>query len=82
MIGEARKLHPQNQFDIIDMQGIRTINRSFDCLLFLASFHHLSTRDERIQVMQDSKKLLQPNGRIYMTNWNLRDQAKYQMSHQ
>jgi 2-polyprenyl-3-methyl-5-hydroxy-6-metoxy-1,4-benzoquinol methylase len=81
MIGEARKLHPENQFEIIGMQDIGTIDRSFDALLFLASFHHLESRAERIQVLENTKKLLKPNGRIYMTNWNLRDQAKYETSH-
>ncbi len=81
MISEARKLHPDNQFESIGMQEIATIDRSFDALLFLASFHHLESRIERVQVLQDSKKLLNPNGRIYMTNWNLRDQAKYETSH-
>ena len=81
MITEARKLHPENQFEIIGMQDIATLDRSFDTLLLLASFHHMETHGERIQLLQDSKKLLNPNGQIYMTNWNLRDQAKYETSH-
>lgn len=81
MIREAHKLHPENQFSVIDMQDIRTIDRSFDSLLFLASFHHLKSRAERIQLLQDAKKLLAPNGRIYMTNWNLLEQEKYSSSH-
>ena len=63
------------------MQDINIVYRSFNSLLFLASFHHLETQAERIQVLNDAKKLLSPNGRIYMTNWNLRDQAKYETSH-
>ncbi len=81
MIWEARKHHPGNQFESIGMQDINTIDRSFDTLLFLASFHHLETSEERIQVLQNSKKHLNPNGRIYMTNWNLRDQTKYEASY-
>ncbi len=81
MIREARKLHPENQFEVIGMQDVTTIDRSFDSLLFLASFHHLESRAERIQVLKDARKLLNSCGRIYMTNWNLRDQAKYETSH-
>jgi 2-polyprenyl-3-methyl-5-hydroxy-6-metoxy-1,4-benzoquinol methylase len=81
MIGEAKKLHPENQFEIIGMQDIGKIDRSFDALLFLASFHHLESVAERLQVLRDSQKLLTPGGRIYMTNWSLRDQAKYKTSH-
>jgi 2-polyprenyl-3-methyl-5-hydroxy-6-metoxy-1,4-benzoquinol methylase len=85
MIGEALSLHPGNQFDVCSMIELPTFQHSniptFDSLLFLASFHHLETREERIQVLENTKKLLKPNGRIYMTNWNLRDQAKYETSH-
>jgi SAM-dependent methyltransferase len=85
MIREARKLHPDHQFEVCSMLDLSTFQHfnisTFHGLLFLASFHHLATREERIQVMQDSKKLLTPNGRIYMTNWNLRDQERYEASH-
>ncbi len=81
MINEARKLHPDSHFEVIGMQDTSTIQESFDALLFLASFHHLASLEERMQVLKDSKKLLNPNGRIYMTNWNLRDQEKYTKSH-
>lgn len=63
------------------MQDINSIKESFDAIVFLASFHHLKTQEERIQVLKNAKKLLNPNGRIYMTNWNLREQPKYEKSH-
>ena len=63
------------------MQDLDQISDTFDSLLFLASFHHLETREERIQVLKDVKELIQPNGRIYMTNWNLQGQVKYEKSH-
>lgn len=81
MIREARKLHPENRFESIGMQNITTIDRSYGALLFLASFHHLETQIERINLLRDAKKLLIPGGRIYMTNWNLIDQLKYKTSH-
>ncbi len=87
MIREARKLHPDHHFEVIWMQELwnssqfPVLSSQFNCLLFLASFHHLTTRQERIQVLQESKKLLTPNGCIYMTNWNLRDQERYEASH-
>jgi 2-polyprenyl-3-methyl-5-hydroxy-6-metoxy-1,4-benzoquinol methylase len=81
MIWESTKLHPNNQFKVLWMQDIWDLDESFDVLLFLASFHHLETVEERIQVLHNAKKLLTPNGRIYMTNWNLLDQERYQKSH-
>lgn len=81
MIYEAQKLHPENNFEVIWMQNIWKIETKFDAILFLASYHHLESREERAQVLKDSKKLLRPEGRIYMTNWNLREQPKYENSH-
>lgn len=54
----------------------------FDAIFFIASFHHLATREERISVLQQAKKLLSKTGKILMINWNLLDptQEKYQGS--
>lgn len=54
----------------------------FDAIFFIASFHHLATREERISVLQQAKKLLSKTGKILMINWNLLDptQEKYQSS--
>lgn len=63
------------------MQDITKIQGTYDAILFLASYHHLDSQEDRIQVLQNTKKMLNPNGCIYMTNWNLRDQEKYTKSH-
>ncbi len=82
MIQEAQKLHPDDHFEVIWMQDLSRIQESFDTLLFLASFHHLESQEERIEVLHYAKNLLSPSGRIYMTNWNLRDQVKYEKDYQ
>jgi 2-polyprenyl-3-methyl-5-hydroxy-6-metoxy-1,4-benzoquinol methylase len=63
------------------MQDIGAIEGTFDAIIFLASFHHLESQEERIHVLQSAKKLIHPNGCIYLTNWNLRDQDKYTKNH-
>lgn len=82
MIAEARKLHPNHQFEVIPMESLHQLsNTKYQALLFLASFHHLKTRESRIETLKQAKELLAPNGRIYMTNWNLLEQEKYTESH-
>ncbi len=86
MIWEAEKLYPTDEFynfDVCSMQSFVYVKwmQKYNSILLLASFHHLESQEERIQVLENTKKLLKPNGRIYMTNWNLRDQAKYETSH-
>ena len=54
----------------------------FDGIFFIASFHHLDSRGERISVLSQAKKLLSKTGKIIMINWNLQSpsQSKYQDS--
>jgi len=54
----------------------------FDGIFFIASFHHLMTREERVLVLSQAKKLLSDTGKIVMINWNLLHptQQKYQSS--
>lgn len=36
---------------------------------------------ERLTVLLSLRKMLSPNGRLYMTNWNLLGQPRYEKSH-
>ena len=65
-----------------EMENILAQHGLFDVLFFIASFHHLSTREDRLSVLKQAKNLLSKNGRIIMTNWNLShpSQSKYQDS--
>ncbi|MDD2891593.1 MAG: class I SAM-dependent methyltransferase [Candidatus Gracilibacteria bacterium] len=112
MINEARKLHPQQDFKVLDMNHLGKLldsgisqkrsdssaNRdpegtvrsqygeggsgdlsskdkffrdSYQFIIFIASFHHLHTKEERKEVLLQAKRLLVPDGVIMMTNWNL-----------
>lgn len=84
MIEEAKRLHPWYQFEVGDMRVIHHLPftiHSFDSILFLASFHHLESREARLQVLQNTKNLLAKEGHIYLTNWNLWDQPRYESVH-
>ncbi|MBP9812711.1 class I SAM-dependent methyltransferase [Candidatus Gracilibacteria bacterium] len=86
MIEEARKLHGEYRFEVRNMSelgkwGDSEMIGKYDAILFLASFHHLETREERLQVLRDIKPYLEPHGQISMTNWNLLEQERYTKSH-
>lgn len=51
----------------------------FDGIFFIASFHHLVTFEERLDVLSQAKKLLSAGAKILMINWNLlhKSQTKY-----
>lgn len=87
MVDEAKKLHPDHTFRVLDMNHIEELsdsNDSFDVIVFIASFHHLHTKQERKEVLEKTRKLLKKGGIIMMTNWNLLGEVlfeKYEKSH-
>lgn len=83
MIQEARDLYVKHDFLVSPMQDVtfECIGKRYDAIVFLASFHHLRTEEERIQVLENFRHLLAQNGKIYMTNWNLLEQERYTPAH-
>lgn len=93
MIIEAKKnLENENEkstknfFEVCEMQKLEKFFEKnnfpkFDAIIFLASFHHLENENERIEVLKSAKKILNENWKIFLTNWNLLGQEKYQNSH-
>jgi tRNA (uracil-5-)-methyltransferase TRM9 len=90
MIDEAEELHPEHHFWVVSMQDITTLHDilkssnippTFDSIILLASYHHLETREERIVLLKNLHSFLNPYGCIYMTNWNLLGQGRYEKSH-
>lgn len=85
MINEAQKLHPDEIFQVLDMNCLNELPRNnYQFIVFIASFHHLHTKEERKEVLLQAKKLLTPSGVIMMTNWNLMGEKlfkKYEKSY-
>lgn len=91
MIIEAKKIienenSTKNFFEVCEMQKLENFFEKnnfpkFDAIIFLASFHHLENKNERIEVLKSAKKILNENWKIFLTNWNLLEQEKYQNSH-
>lgn len=71
LITEANKLYPDKSFQVLDMLSISEIKEKFDYIFFIASFHHLKTIEERIEVLKQIKNILKLNWTIFMTNWAL-----------
>jgi len=71
LIDEAKKLHSNHRFQVLDMVSISEIDKKFDSIFFIASFHHLHTIEQRLEVLKQAKNLLKPDWVIFMTNWTL-----------
>jgi tRNA (uracil-5-)-methyltransferase TRM9 len=76
LINQAKKQWPDYKFQLSDMQAIDFPAQSFDCVVMIASFHHLYTKKERVYLLQKINTILKPGGILFMTNWNL-GQKKY-----
>ncbi len=70
LVQEAKKTFPNQEFIVSTMQDfvsklakkiVDNVEDKFDAIVFLASFHHLETEQERIQVLSDCKKFLKKN---------------------
>jgi len=51
-------------------------SNSFDVILSIASFHHLSTIEERHNCLKEMKRILIPNGKILLSVWSINQPAK------
>jgi len=72
MLEEAKKSYIDKEFLVLDMNSINQIkDKQFDFIFFIASFHHLQTFDERIEVLKKANNLLKKDWIIFMTNWYL-----------
>ena len=63
-----------------DCQGCMTNipfkNNSFDAIISIASYHHLSSIYERIKCLQEMKRILKLNGTILLSVWSINQPDK------
>ena len=71
LLEEAKNLHPDNRFELIDMHDIWSIKQKYDFIFFIASFHHLESVEERENVLLSAYNLLNKGWKLCMTNWAL-----------
>lgn len=81
LLAEAEEIYPEYRFQEKNMLDLKTLrkeeweeNKKYDIIFFIASFHHLSTQEQRLQVLKDTYNLLSLGGVIYFTNWSLQSE--------
>lgn len=70
LLKEAREFHPKQSFMEADMSGDLQLEKEFDVIFAIASFHHLPPKDQ-LKTLKAWKKHLKPGATLIMTNWNL-----------
>lgn len=71
LLDEAKKAHPEASFREMNMLEIWSLEKKYDIVFFIASFHHLQTLEEREKLMKSLKNILSEDGIVLMTNWAL-----------
>ena len=64
-----KKLNLKSKFQVANMIDLPFKDNSFDYLICIASFHHLNKIDQQ-KTLLEFKRILKPNGKIYITTWN------------
>ena len=59
-----------------NMINIPFKNFTFDAIISIASFHHLSTIPERHQCLKEMKRVLKPGGKILLSVWSINQPNK------
>ena len=85
LLSEAIYAFPDFSFLEAEMQLVKNyiFPCSVDVVFLIASFHHLSNYEERIQTLKSVHNILKDGWRIFMTNWDLQSPVnfeKYQSS--
>lgn len=71
LLDEAKKKYPEIEFMELNMLDLNKIERKYDMLFFIASFHHINNPDDRLRVIKKAYNMLEDWGMMFFTNWAL-----------
>lgn len=61
---------------LLDMCKTLFLNNSFDYITMIASFHHLSTEERRLQCLNEMYRILKSDGVILLSVWSINQPKK------
>jgi tRNA (uracil-5-)-methyltransferase TRM9 len=71
LLDKAHQQFPDKVFIPGDQLNIPVESHQVDVLFDIAAFHHLPSRDLRIQALMEMKRVLKPRGVLIISVWNL-----------
>ena len=71
MIGIAKAKHSEGKFQIADALNLPFSANYFDKIYSIAVFHHIPSKEFRLQFLREAKRVLKPEGLLILTVWNL-----------
>jgi len=65
----ANRESPQTDFQVGEMIDLPYEDNYFDIIFYIATFHHLPSKQLRLKALSEIKRVLKPGGYLLMTNW-------------
>ena len=74
MLAQAKARHPENKFQVDDLETLDSLPSDyFDYVFCLAAWHYLPGSARRLKSLKRMKELLNSEGRLVISVWNLWD---------
>ncbi len=71
-----------NNVYLSDMTDLPFNDNYFDAIISIASFHHLSTIERRIQCLKEIHRVLKPGGKILLSIWSINQSHNKKLNNQ
>lgn len=73
LIEDAKRKYPEisDHLKVGDIIKLPYQDSQFDVIISIATFHHLPTKELRLQSLSEIYRVLKPGGYLLMTNWHL-----------
>ena len=70
LIAEARKKYPDEEFQVVDVMDLDSMNKKFDVVFCVSVLNHFPKEMHEVAIKK-IKSVLNPGGRLLMVNWDL-----------
>ena len=76
LIKIAKEKYPKANFRIGDSLNLPFPDNYFNKIYSMAVFHHIPSKEFRLQFLKEAKRTLRPNGRLILTAWKFRNKKE------
>ncbi len=76
LVETAKKLYPNEKFQTTEPLKLPFSNGYFDIIYSIAVFHHIPSKDFRIEFLKEAKRVLKPGGFLILTVWKPKDKQE------
>jgi len=71
LIEIAKSKYPKGNFLVSSVFNLPFPDNFFDRVLCVAVFHHIPSKELRLNLLKEIKRIMKPGGRLILTIWNL-----------